>query len=315
MSTDKLVVLLAAPLVLLPAGDTAAQEGVHTDVYVFDDNGTLSVGGFGCPDTACGSGTVLADQRVFSEVLNQFAIERGPGYRALGGDLPVSTDIDWDFLPLTVDSGPNVGHTSTLLYWDGVGSEAQFGPPPTPDYALAYLGRDNAFALAGSEEEIVPGKTVFRTTGNGATHTHGTYQLDADGDIFTLDTPADGVYAFSMRLRADGLEASDPYFLVFRTENSALAPALPIASAWVEERVDTLFIDGLPGDFNGDGSVDAADFVVWQTDFEAGLVAASQYGLWAANFGDSSTSFSASVPEPSTVWLLPAVASLVRRRR
>jgi hypothetical protein len=37
----------------------------------------------------------------------------------------------------------------------------------------------------------------------------------------------------------------------------------------------------LPGDFNNDGSVDAADYVVWR--FEGRPL--EDYDLWAANFG------------------------------
>ena len=87
----------------------------------------------------------------------------------------------------------------------------------------------------------------------------------------------------------------------------------------------------LLGDFNGDHSVDAADYVVWRknlgTDFNlggngdetgasAGVVDAADYAMWTANFGNDSAGAGAvvaaasTVPEPS-VWmlLLPAVAA------
>jgi hypothetical protein len=62
---------------------------------------------------------------------------------------------------------------------------------------------------------------------------------------------------------------------------------------------------GIPGDFNQDGKVDAADYVVWRkTD---GMQA--EYNLWRANFGrtsgsGSSLGSSAAVPEPGTLGLL-----------
>ena len=84
----------------------------------------------------------------------------------------------------------------------------------------------------------------------------------------------------------------------------------------------TSLIEGLPdlgldGDFNNDGKVDAADYVVWRkTDgSDAG------YNDWRTNFGRTSGSGSAlgaaSVPEPSVVVLLAAVAAAfgcLRRR-
>ena len=66
----------------------------------------------------------------------------------------------------------------------------------------------------------------------------------------------------------------------------------------------------LDGDYNGNGTVDAADYVVWRNgdspdDTQAG------YDLWKANFGKppgagNGSSISTSVPEPSTMLLVVA---------
>jgi hypothetical protein len=61
---------------------------------------------------------------------------------------------------------------------------------------------------------------------------------------------------------------------------------------------------GIPGDYNGDGNVDAADYVVWRkTD---GTPAG--YNTWQANFGNTSGAGSgsspAAVPEPSACLIL-----------
>jgi hypothetical protein len=78
----------------------------------------------------------------------------------------------------------------------------------------------------------------------------------------------------------------------------------------------TSLLGALDGDFNGDGRVDAADYVVWRkTDgSQAG------YDDWRTNFGRTSGSGSglgaAGVPEPSSILLLAAaVAGLVGARR
>jgi hypothetical protein len=78
-----------------------------------------------------------------------------------------------------------------------------------------------------------------------------------------------------------------------------------------------LISDGLPGDFNHDGKVDGADYVVWRK-FEGStgndlaadanednIVDAKDYGLWSSNFGRTNLSGAGSaVPEPTTPYLI-----------
>ncbi|MEX0611299.1 MAG: pentapeptide repeat-containing protein [Pirellulales bacterium] len=72
----------------------------------------------------------------------------------------------------------------------------------------------------------------------------------------------------------------------------------------------------LPGDFNLDGTVDAADYVVWRKNY--GTPAA--YNVWRTHFGQtagsgSGTDANAAVPEPSTLVLLLFAATGWCRRR
>ncbi|TWT42970.1 hypothetical protein [Botrimarina hoheduenensis] len=67
------------------------------------------------------------------------------------------------------------------------------------------------------------------------------------------------------------------------------------------------YIQGLPGDFNGDGSVDLADYTVWR---DGAAPTNSAYLSWAANFGALANGGSyamstplTSVPEPGC-WLI-----------
>jgi hypothetical protein len=87
----------------------------------------------------------------------------------------------------------------------------------------------------------------------------------------------------------------------------------------------------LPGDYNDDGAVDAADYVVWRkndgtnatlpNDETPGSVGSIDYQVWAANFGTSggggATGGASLVPEPTTLVtiLIAAVGILVRRTR
>jgi hypothetical protein len=73
---------------------------------------------------------------------------------------------------------------------------------------------------------------------------------------------------------------------------------------------------GTPGDFNNDGDVDAADFVVWRKTNGT----AAKYDEWRANFGKTTGGGSSgrqpagSVPEPATTCLLIATALVVNTR-
>lgn len=74
----------------------------------------------------------------------------------------------------------------------------------------------------------------------------------------------------------------------------------------------------LTGDYNNDGTVNAADYTVWRDNLNRsvalpnedlsvtpGQVTTADYGVWKANFGDNgSGAGTATVPEPAACWLL-----------
>lgn len=84
---------------------------------------------------------------------------------------------------------------------------------------------------------------------------------------------------------------------------------------------------GLTGDFNGDGTVDAADYTVWRDNLgtfdrlsnDDGLgvpIGSDHYDLWKTNYGNSLASGSAGsaeVPEPGAILLLAVSMVLYRR--
>jgi hypothetical protein len=94
---------------------------------------------------------------------------------------------------------------------------------------------------------------------------------------------------------------------------------------------------GVPGDYNNDGTVDAADYVVWRkvsgtaaplpNDPHGGTIGANQYSTWSSNFGQfsgngASSAFPASpsatdsaIPEPRTIALAAVGILLVPRYR
>ena len=77
---------------------------------------------------------------------------------------------------------------------------------------------------------------------------------------------------------------------------------------------------GIPGDYNHDGRVDAADYVVWRKSIGTAL----GYDKWRAHFGEPGSSgaalhsadpLSAAVPEPTSVFLLILGAGITSRSR
>jgi hypothetical protein len=100
----------------------------------------------------------------------------------------------------------------------------------------------------------------------------------------------------------------------FRIYNSALTPGEVLYLANNAPDVTTL-----DGDFNGNGKVDAADYVVWRNT----LGDPANYNLWRANFGKPSSGAgvgdgAAAVPEPGSILLAcgfaAALVGLGRRR-
>jgi hypothetical protein len=84
-----------------------------------------------------------------------------------------------------------------------------------------------------------------------------------------------------------------------------------------------------PGDYNADGVVDAADYVVWHRALESadlradgnadGVVDIGDYDVWRSHFGvvyGSGTSASSAVPEPATfaLILLCTLAAVIGHR-
>jgi hypothetical protein len=70
----------------------------------------------------------------------------------------------------------------------------------------------------------------------------------------------------------------------------------------------TLTLVPLLGDFNRDGTVDAADYVVWQ---KTGTGGQQGYDDWRANFGKSAPSFGLAAPAANLILSIPEPASLV----
>lgn len=105
-------------------------------------------------------------------------------------------------------------------------------------------------------------------------------------------------------------------------------------------RLQAVAAVGVPGDYNNNGVVDAADYASWRdnlgssitlpNDLTPGAVTQSDYDVWKTNFGRSGAGaaagrseillmhptgdWKASVPEPTTLWLLVIACGLLHRQ-
>jgi hypothetical protein len=75
----------------------------------------------------------------------------------------------------------------------------------------------------------------------------------------------------------------------------------------------------LLGDFNADGTLDAADYFVWRKN-GGGIYTQSDLNIWRANFGTmlgsgTGASVNTTVPEPATAVMLIVAAVGIRLRR
>jgi hypothetical protein len=108
------------------------------------------------------------------------------------------------------------------------------------------------------------------------------------------------VYGFFARLTSNQYAPSNPFLVVFNhgVEYELMVQAALTINAAADEPV------GLPGDFNLDGAVDAADYVMWRKP----TLVDDEYETWQTNFGRSTSGSggygSHAVPEPPAIAIL-----------
>jgi hypothetical protein len=190
--------------------------------------------------------------------------------------------------------------------------------------------------LPGTHETIATYEMVFQTPGvytayyrfrgfNGSTDTVYTpdlFNVDPDNPITTGQTGAfiwkEDPQTFTITPSNVGVPLE--FRLGMREREAELdALVLNLNSSLSSAELDDLF-DILVGDFNGDGFVDASDYVVWRKTLGQqvpywsgadgngdGIVNNDDLGVWTANFGStagSGAASSAAVPEPASLALM-----------
>jgi hypothetical protein len=210
-----------------------------------------------------------------------------------------------------------------VWYWDPESQDVSVAPA---SFSLLATGmRSTTIPPIASSAAPPPFLLADPIAGQQGFHNHGLISYALDNDPL----PPAGAYGFFARLLSDQHAASEPFLLVF---NHGVEPAqMPIGAQAINAAAF------LPGDYNHDDQVDAADYIMWRhllgstTELSAdgsgnGLVDEADYEVWRAHFGikfgeprRATTRSLASVPEPSpatsvAVGMLAALAAPLRRR-
>jgi hypothetical protein len=184
------------------------------------------------------------------------------------------------------------------------------------EYALSVLGADGQTRLTESDGMLIlsvassmPGNPTF------ADRTFLSYDFDLERRAFIIQSRE--VSATGQTMPPSQNQFGD--VLSFRDSNFYFA--------WISF-TDPLSPEaaGILGDYNGNGTVDAADYVVWRdnlnmsvtlpNDETPGMVTQEDYTVWQANFGASAASGTAAaqasqtVPEPASIALITIVLGI-----
>jgi hypothetical protein len=298
----KQTLLVTAMIVCAAFVGPGISRAQHLDVLNEQINGQL-VTGTGNFDTD----TWTLGPRVFHRDFGTSFAINNPGFNSIGAgspdlpsgsqSLPASRPLSWDFLPMTIG-----GVSSNLFYWSGqdtdgvpglTANDIKFGAAPLPSYSLTLFDISNVAHAADGTNTVVPGGVIDTTASDGFIHRHLFWFLqDNDGNSGT--TPADGLYLVAIRMKMPGLRNSLPVLLIFGTPNSSVDAEDNVAFPWAEQQTS------LPGDYNGDGAVNAADYTVWRDTLGQsaasglladgsgnGIVDQADYDVWKMHFGDT----------------------------
>lgn len=205
----------------------------------------------------------------------------------------------------------------TLWYWNPNSVAVDKVEPASADSRLQIRQTQSVNILLTPTTTVTPPamKLAVPAAADMGFHNHNLARY-----LLPAPLPPDGAYAFFARLTSDVYAPSDPFLVVI---NSVGLSGSDMLAAAANINRDAL----LPGDYNHDDRVDAADYIVWRNTMNSttqlaadgsgdGVINLADLNVWRANFGHtfgspaSRVAIGPSVPESSTVAAV-AVAWLV----
>ncbi len=254
-----------------------------------------------------------------------------PGFAALNelflpdgfGPLPANSDLSFSILSFPLDGLPS----ANLWYWDGVdqGEDGDYladvaFTPFDPDSTSAFRVFRGPVQMQFLTSEIADGSdadlegfTLAQTSQGGGLHIHPGYEVFGPA----ATPPDEGLYLVSLVMHLENLEDSEPVYFVLRTSEVDSAAGLA-AQMWVDDRTSVEL--PTPGDFDLNGDVDGADYLLWQRGESENPLSNQDLVDWQSNYSFSSSLATAkpiAIPEPATASLLLGTLGLlhlIRRR-
>jgi autotransporter-associated beta strand protein len=323
--------------VISGSGDVAKAEGAgmlaFTGVNTYTGTTTISLGRL----SLTGSGSIASSEAINVESAGRFNVAGVSGGQnhngsnfalAAGQTLTGTGTINGDATirdESILAAGGNLGTTTVMGGVDfdpGSTLAIQLSGPTDTDADRSRLLVSDTLSFQGNALGLKFFNVDVTNAGGMISSDAATYTIATAGSIAStgLNSPLNmtigadgtgmGINGSFMRLRASGFAPGDQFALV-RNDSELLLSFIPF---------------GLPGDYNGDGIVNAADYVVWRnhegTPLElpnrnpelTGDIGAGDYQFWVDNFGNSigNGMSAAAIPEPTSVSLfLIAAMSIV----
>ncbi len=194
---------------------------------------------------------------------------------------------------------PSANHNETPVL--GMTSNNPFAvlAIPLDDNGLPIITIDDKGTPTDTTDDIISNFSGFQLTSPNTSPQNHEIELDAAGNVYTTHSTAEVLQVFSPGGSWTAKTTSSGMF--------SLVPFVPP-------------MGGVAGDYNDNGTVDAADYVVWRdllgtsTQLEnegsgvtPGMVTQEDYATWRTNFGRTPAPGSggsvAGVPEPGTCLL------------
>ncbi len=252
-----------------------------------------------------------------------------------GGQIIVSGNSNVTFYDPVVHNGDvfRVSTGSTLVFFGQVSGAGAFTGGGATFFEGGY-SPGNSPAAVSLDGRVTFGDTnVLKIELGGTTlgtqydHVAVAGQLTLDGKLQVSKIDLSNGFNFAPGQSFDILDWSS----LSGTFSTLQLPTLSAGLMWNTSQLYTAGIlsVGLPGDFNGNGMVDAADFIAWRKGLGT-LYTQDDYNLWRSNFGHTAGSgagaggFNSSViagsarvavPEPSGLALLILAGSLLSLHR
>jgi hypothetical protein len=223
------------------------------------------------------------------------------------------TGVDWAYYSVTVAT-PITDQSGPAVFLDG-------GGIATVESAISGLRSLQIGGLTNGQLRLEPSGTIeiaddFDQFANGTL----TMELDASSLAEPIVDVADEAHlagTLAVELSAGFTPMLGAEFELINASGGLLGefddvflPVLPFGLSWDLTYGTTsilLNVIEAPGDYNRDGIVDAADYVVWRKIGGPHM----NYSTWRTNFGESSgvgSSTRTSIPEPTSISILIVMA-------